>query len=143
MGGRRLSRELALQVLFQIDLVNANMEESLKYIFERDKFSEEVKEFTLIITKGVVSNLNEIDKTIKHYTDNWSLERITNIDRNLLRIAIYEILYMKDIPKSVSINEAVELAKKYGTKNSFSFVNGVLGKINKNNIEENKIKDYE
>ncbi len=143
MGGRRLSRELALQVLFPIDLVNANMEESLKYIFERDKFSEEVKEFTLIITKGVVSNLNEIDKTIKHYTDNWSLERITNIDRNLLRIAIYEILYMKDIPKSVSINEAVELAKKYGTKNSFSFVNGVLGKINKNNIEENKIKDYE
>lgn len=143
MGGRRLSRELALQVLFQIDLVNANMEESLKYIFERDKFSEEVKEFTLIITKGVVSNLNEIDKTIKHYTDNWSLERITNIDRNLLRIAIYEILYMKDIPKSVSINEAVELAKKYSTKSSFSFVNGVLGKINKNNIEENKIKDYE
>jgi len=143
MGGRRLSRELALKVLFQVDLVNANMEESLKYIFENNKFPEEVREFTLIIVKGVISNLIEIDKTIKDYTDNWSLERITNIDRNILRIAIYEILHTKDIPKSVSINEAVELAKKYGTNSSFSFVNGVLGKINKNNIEENKIKNYE
>lgn len=143
MGGRRLSRELALQVLFQIDLVNANMEKSLKYIFENDKFPEEVKEFTLIIVKGVISNLIEIDKAIKNYADNWSLERITNIDRSILRIAIYEILHVKDIPKSVSINEAVELAKKYGTKSSFSFVNGVLGKINKNDIKENKIKDDE
>jgi len=143
MGGRRLSRELALKVLFQIDLVNANMEESLKHIFENNKFPEEVKEFTLTIVNGVISNLIEIDKAIKDYTDNWSLERINNIDRNILRIAIYEILYMKDIPKSVSINEAVELAKKYGTNSSFSFVNGVLGKINKNNIEKNKIKNYE
>jgi len=143
MGGRRLSRELALQVLFQIDLVNANMKKSLKYTFENDKFPEEVKEFTLIIVKGVISNLIEIDKAIKNYADNWSLERITNIDRSILRIAIYEISYVKDIPKSVSINEAVELAKKYGTKSSFSFVNGVLGKINKNDIKENKIKDNE
>jgi len=143
MGGRRLSRELALKVLFPIDLVNANMEESLKYIFENNKFPEEVKEFSLIIVNGVISNLIEIDKAIKDYTDNWSLERINNIDRNILRIAIYEILYMKDIPKSVSINEAVELAKKYGTNSSYSFVNGVLGRINKNNIEENKIKNYE
>lgn len=138
MGGRRLSRELALQVLFQIDLVNANMEESLKHIFDNDKFPEEVREFTLIIVKGVIINLIEIDKAIKDYTDNWSLERITNIDRNILRIAIYEILYTKDIPKSVSINEAIELAKKYGTKSSFSFVNGVLGKIDKNGIKEKK-----
>ncbi|MCJ7814184.1 MAG: transcription antitermination factor NusB, partial [Candidatus Atribacteria bacterium] len=79
----------------------------------------------------VMNNLSEVDKTINHYTNNWSLERITNIDRNILRIAIYEILYIINIPKSVSINEAVELAKKYGTKSSFSFVNGVLGKINK------------
>ena len=143
MGGRRISRELALQVLFQIDLVNANMEESFKYIFDNHKYPEEVKEFTLLIVKGVVSRLSEIDKAIKAYTDNWSLERITNIDRNILRMAIYEILYLKDIPKSVSINEAIELAKKFGTKSSFSFVNGVLGKIDKDNMEENKIKNYE
>ena len=131
MGGRRLSREMALKVLFQIDLVNTNIEEVLKYTFEDGKLSDEVKEFTLILVKGVLSNLSEIDKVINNYTNNWSLERITNIDRNILRMAIYEILYLKNIPKSVSINEAVELAKKYGTKSSFSFVNGVLGKIDK------------
>lgn len=131
MGGRRLSRELALKVLFQIDLVNTNMEEALKYNFESNELSKEVKEFTIILVRGVISNLAEIDQEIKSYTNNWSLERITNIDRNILRIAIYEILYMNNIPKSVSINEAVELAKKYSTKSSFSFVNGVLGKINK------------
>lgn len=131
MGGRRLSRELALKVLFQIDLVNTNMEEALKYNFESNELSKEVKEFTIVLVRGVISNLAEIDKEIRSYTNNWSLERITNIDRNILRIAIYEILYINNIPKSVSINEAVELAKKYSTKSSFSFVNGVLGKINK------------
>lgn len=131
MGGRRLSREMALKVLFQIDLVSTNIEETLKYTFENGKFSVEVKEFTLLLVKGVMSNISEIDKAINNYTNNWSLERITNIDRNILRMAIYEILYLKNIPKSVSINEAVELAKKYGTKSSFSFVNGVLGKIDK------------
>jgi len=131
MGGRRLSREMALKVLFQIDLVSTNMEEALKYTFENGEFSDEVKEFSLILVKGVMSNLSEIDRVINNYTNNWSLERITNIDRSILRMAIYEILYLKNIPKSVSINEAVELAKKYGTKSSFSFVNGVLGKIDK------------
>jgi len=131
MGGRRLSREIALKVLFQIDLVSTNIEETLKYAFGDGKSSDEVKGFTLTLVKGVMNSLSEIDKTINNYTNNWSLERISNIDRNILRIAIYEILYLKNIPKSVSINEAVELAKKYGTKSSFSFVNGVLGKIDK------------
>jgi len=134
MGGRRLSREMALKALFQIDLVNTNMEEALKYTFENVELSDEVKEFSLILVKGVMSNLSDIDKVINHSANNWSLERITNIDRSILRIAIYEILYLKNIPKSVSINEAVELAKKYGTKSSFSFVNGVLGQINKDDL---------
>lgn len=133
MGGRRLSREMSLKVLFQIDLANTNMEETLKYTFQNDNLLDEVKEFTLLLVKGVLSNSSEIDKVIDKYTNNWSLERINNVDRNILRIAIYEILYLKNIPKSVSINEAVELAKKYGTKSSFSFVNGVLGKIDKIN----------
>lgn len=131
MGGRRLSREITLKILFQIDLANANMEEALIYAFENNKFSEEVKEFVLLLVKGVVSNLSEIDKIIINYAKNWSLERITNIDRNILRVAIYEILYLDNVPKNVSINEAIELAKKYGTKSSFSFVNGVLSNIDK------------
>jgi len=131
MGERRLSREISLKVLFQIDLVNTSIEETLKYTLENNKYSDDVKEFTLILVKGVMNHLSEVDNTINNYTNNWSLERITNIDRSILRIAIYEILYLVNIPKSVSINEAVELAKKYGTKSSFSFVNGVLGKIDK------------
>ena len=142
MGGRRLSRELALKVLFPIDLINSNMIETLKYVFENEECTGEVKEFTLILVKGVVSNLSEIDETIRKFTKNWSLERITNIDRNILRIAIYEILYIDDIPKSVSINEAVELAKRYSTESSFSFVNGVLGKIEKKVLKK-KIENYE
>jgi len=131
MGGRRVSREMALKALFQIDLVSTNLEDALKYTFENVELPDEVKQFSLILVRGVMSNLSEIDKVINNYTNNWSLERITNIDRSILRMAIYEILYLKNIPKSVSINEAVELAKKYGTKSSFSFVNGVLGKIDK------------
>jgi len=140
MGGRRLSREISLSVLFQVDLVNVNIEETLKYNFENGEFQDDVKEFTLILVKGVMSNLPEIDKAINNYTNNWSLERITNIDRNILRIAIYEILHLTSIPKSVSINEAVELAKKYSTKSSFSFVNGVLGKIDKSDKILKKIE---
>ena len=139
MGERRLSREISLKTLFQIDLVNTDIEETLKYTFENNKYSNEVKEFTLTLVKGVMNNLSEVDKAISNYTNNWSLERITNIDRNILRVAIYEILYLKNIPKSVSINEAVELAKKYGTKSSFSFVNGVLGKIDKKDKTLKKI----
>ena len=134
MGGRRLSRELALKILFQIDLAHSNLLDVLKYTFEDDVYVDEVKDFCLELVKGVEGHLTEIDQTIKKYTDNWSLERITNIDRNILRIAICEILLLDDIPKSVSINEAVELSKKYGTKSSFSFVNGVLGKIDKKEI---------
>jgi len=137
MGGRRLSRELALQVLFPIDLVNTNMEENLKYIQELNHPPKEIWDFTLVLVRGVILKLPEINKIIKQYTNNWSLERINHIDRNILRIAIYEILFQEDIPRSVSINEAIELAKKYGTENSFSFVNGILGKIDKS-IENNK-----
>jgi len=134
MGGRRLSRELALKILFQIDIAHSNLLDVLKYTFEDNEYTEEIKDFSLELVKGVEEHIVEIDTTIKKYTDNWSLERITNIDRNILRIAICEILLIDDIPKSVSINEAVELSKKYGTKSSFSFVNGVLGKIDKRKI---------
>ena len=134
MGGRRLSRELALKILFQIDLAHSNLLDVSRYTFEDTDYTDGVKDFCLELVKGVEKNINNIDTTIKKYTDNWSLERITNIDRNILRIAICEILFLDDIPKSVSINEAVELSKKYGTKSSFSFVNGVLGKIDSKEV---------
>jgi len=136
MGNRRVSREMTLKVLFQVDLVHCNVDEASSYTFQTEdimKLNEPdaIIEFSLQLVKGVLKHLSEIDSLIKKHASHWTIERMTNIDRNILRIAIYEIVFIDNIPKSVSINEAVELAKKYSTESSFGFVNGVLGKIEK------------
>jgi N utilization substance protein B len=137
MGNRRVAREMALKILFQFDLVHCNVNEASSYTFQVENLlqcndSDSIISFSQDLVKGVLANLNEIDALIRKHANNWSLERMANIDRNILRIAIYEIVFIDNIPKSVSINEAVELAKKYSTENSFGFVNGVLGKVEKN-----------
>lgn len=136
MGNRRISREMALKILFQVDLVHCNIDDASTYTFQTEEIMQlndpdSIIEFSLELVRGVLSKINDIDILIKNHASNWSLERMANIDRNILRIAIYEIVYIDNIPKSVSINEAVELAKKYSTESSFGFVNGVLGKIEK------------
>lgn len=136
MGNRRVSREMALKILFQVDLVNSNVDEASSYTFQTENIMQEndpdaIIEFSLQLVKGVLYHLIEVDSLIKKHASHWSIERMTNIDRNILRIAIYEMIFVDNIPKSVSINEAVELAKKYSTESSFGFVNGVLGKIEK------------
>jgi N utilization substance protein B len=138
MGNRRISREMALKILFQVDLVHCNTDEASSYTFQTEEIMKHdnhnaIIEFSIQLVRGVLSHLTEIDPLIKKHANHWSLERMANIDRNILRIAIYEIVFVDSIPKSVSINEAVELAKKYSTESSFGFVNGVLGKIEKNN----------
>ncbi len=138
MGSRRIAREMALKILFQVDLVHCNIDEASSYAIQVEDLSQysnsdDIISFCLDLVKGVLPNLTEIDALIKKHANNWSLERMANIDRNILRIAIYEIVFVSNIPKSVSINEAVELAKKYSTENSFGFVNGVLGQIEKKN----------
>ena len=140
MGNRRLSREIALKILFQVDLVHCNVEDVSRYTFQVENVKQyndpnAIMEFSLQLVNGVLSHLLEIDCLIKKYASHWSLERITNIDRNILRIAIYEIVFLSNIPKSVSINEAVELAKKYSTDSSFGFVNGVLGKVKEKELD--------
>jgi transcription antitermination protein NusB len=137
MGNRRVSREMALKILFQVDLVHCNVDEASSYTFQTEEVmkqnnSDAIIEFSIQLVKGVLSKLSDIDPLIKKHANHWSIERMANIDRNILRIAIYEIVFIDNIPKSVSINEAVELAKKYSTESSFGFVNGVLGKIEKN-----------
>lgn len=137
MGNRRIAREMALKILFQVDLVHCNVNEASSYTFQiedmrqQDDNFDAITSFCLELVKGVLPNLSEIDALIEKHANNWTLDRMANIDRNILRIAIYEIVFVDNIPKSVSINEAVELAKKYSTENSFGFVNGVLGKIEK------------
>jgi N utilization substance protein B len=131
MGTRRKSRELALQVLFQMDVGEIALEDAVKNFWKIEKVLPEIRDFTLKLSGGVAENIVQIDELIKKYTKNWALDRINNIDRNILRIAVYEIIYCPDIPYKVSINEAIEIAKKYGTPESGKFINGVLDRVAK------------
>ena len=129
MGKRRRSREFALQVLYQLDITR---QEGVKAIAQfRDHFSqkEERDEFAERIVLGVEGHRQEVDQLIEQYSENWRLDRMSMIDRNILRMAIFELLYCEDIPPKVSLNEAIELGKRYGTEDSGSFINGILDRI--------------
>ena len=124
---RRESRETAIILLYQKDLLGKNPEE----LIENDRLNEKsFDDFALTLINGVVSNLKEIDEVICSIVENWSLDRIAVIDRNILRVAIYEMLHEADIPLKVSVDEAIEIAKSLGQKDDTpKFINGVLGKF--------------
>lgn len=130
MGFRRKARELTLQRLFQDDFnrdrENVNISNAL---FSNEKVDAEVKAFSESLFSGALKYRNEIDSIIQDYTKNWSKERMSIIDRNILRFSIYELFYMDDIPSKVTINEAIEIAKLYGGEDSSAFVNGILDHI--------------
>ncbi len=131
---RRRSREYALQILFQLDLTDEKLdEEAWSKFWEGNKEDNDVKEFTSSIVRGTRENLNAIDKIIKKAAEHWSIDRMAVVDRNILRAATYELFYRKDIPPSVTINEAIEISKKYSTEDSSAFINGILDKIQKTN----------
>jgi transcription antitermination protein NusB len=141
---RRKAREHALQILFQLDLRKEKPSAaSLRRFWMEFQPEEEVKAFAEEIIKGTYKHLPEINGLIHQCAKNWSLERMAVVDRNVLRMAIYEILYRIDIPTSVSINEAIEIAKKYGTEESGAFVNGILDRVARltGKLEENRIED--
>ena len=132
MRKRTLSREIALKILYANDITKESVEEcSRKYRDNNESQDENVEEFSSVIVEGVDANKQNIDSMIIKYAENWKLSRMATIDRNILRIAIFELLYAEGIPPKVTINEALEIAKKYGDKNSGKFVNGILDKINK------------
>lgn len=132
MRRRTKARECALKVLYQIEMTKDNYDDSLKAFWEREPQTEDaVKKFANQLVEGVRTNIKEIDDTISKYATNWQINRMAVIDRNILRIATFEILYLDDIPPKVSINEAVDIAKKFGDIDSGKFVNGVLDKISK------------
>ena len=137
MGRRRHSRELALQFRYQYDAAqkspdrNADIEGLLNFFWEQNcgKSDDEIKDFFYLIIKGSCSNLLRINEIIERYSEHWKLSRISSIDRNILRIAVYELVYLSNIPPAVTINEAVELGKTFGTEDSGAFINGILDKI--------------
>lgn len=125
---RRTSREFALQGLFQIDVVDANVEESIQHVMEQEG-AEVDPLFVRDLVQGTVNHRAGIDEILTRFTTGWDLTRMANVDRNVLRMAVYELLFVLETPASVVINEAVDLAKAFSTPESGKFVNGVLGKI--------------
>lgn len=136
---RRLARELALKALFQIDVGKNQVDKALEHVLEDEEFSAKGKQFVIEIVNGVTENIQEIDQKIAHNLIQWDIKRIPNVDRNILRQAVYELIYREDIPDSVSINEAIELAKIFGTDDSPKFINGVLDKVVKSKTKEVKV----
>jgi transcription antitermination factor NusB len=132
MRKRTLARESALKILYQAEMTHRKIHLATEIFWsEVKKIDNNVQEFTNRLTFGVEKHLKRIDEKISEYATNWQLKRMAIIDRNILRIGVFELLYLEDIPPKVTINEAVELAKKYGDLESSKFVNGILDKIHK------------
>ncbi len=131
MGMRRRARELALKVLFHIEFHNVDPVSAFELICKEFDVSRNIQDFAKEIVLGIHENRKEIDSIISESSKNWRLERMSVVDRNLMRISTYEILFRDDIPPKASINEAVELGKKYGQEDSGAFINGILDNIYK------------
>jgi len=129
MGARRKARELALQMLYQHDL-SGNPPDTIIMTFEDlQKSKPNTREFATRVFKGTVDNLPKIDAMIVQQADNWRIERMAVVDRNIIRMSIYEFLHENDTPKLVIIDEAIEIAKRFGTQKSSQFINGILDGI--------------
>ena len=126
---RRKSRERALQILYQIEFTNQRKKEVVPSFFTSLGSHNTVDDFADRLVQGVAQYKREIDRLLKDYSEHWTLERLSSVDRNILRMGIFEILWCNDIPFKVSINEAIELGKKFGAEKSASFINGILDKI--------------
>lgn len=133
MGARRTARERALQALYQLEMADGQPDDALATAWaagsEHGGPDPETQGFALQLVNGVRANLKEIDDLIKSYSHHWRIDRMARIDRNVLRLGIFELKYLPDIPRSVSIDEAVELGKRFGTEDSPAFVNGLLDRI--------------
>jgi N utilization substance protein B len=127
--GRRKARERALQILFQVDMGGNDPKEAMKNMDESFGPVYNNVEFVEKIVMGTLANLAFIDKNISHISQDWNIERMASVDRNIIRLAFYEIFFCSDIPNNVSVNEAVELGKAYGGEDSARFINGILGKV--------------
>ncbi len=141
MRKRTLAREWALKILYQADIGRRSIatvaQDSRKLEENLDK---EIWDFTYTLVAGVEANLKEVDAKIKQYATNWQIDRMAVIDRNVLRLGIFELNCLIDVPPKVTINEAIELAKKYGDIDSGKFVNGILDKFHKAEIAAYKKK---
>jgi N utilization substance protein B len=126
MGVRRRARELALQILYQRELSGTDIETIFAEFDELQQAPASTREFAIALVRGVIARLDELDGSLGEQADHWRLDRMAAVDRNLLRLALYELLFEKETPPAVVIDEAVEIAKRFGSERSSQFVNGVL-----------------
>lgn len=131
MGNRRQARECALQMLYQMDLSQHPLEDVIARYWASGEADSDAKEYADELVRGVAGRVNEIDALLANYSTNWKLTRMAAVDKNILRIGAYELTSRMDIPVKVAINEAVEVAKRFGTADSGAFVNGILDNIAK------------
>ncbi len=129
MGLRRVARECALQMLYQLDVGKNSKDEILRTYWQMNEHPPKVREFAEQLFEGTVQRLKQIDKVIQQHTKNWRLGRMAVVDRNVLRLAVFEFLSGGKTPETVIINEALEIARKFSTQDSAQFVNGILDSI--------------
>jgi len=143
MGHRRKAREIALQVLYEIDVLQIGPDEALDLFWNNFEAPEEARAFSSELVEGATLHQEEIDGFIAACSDHWSLDRMSRVDRNILRMAVYELLYCTDIPPKVTLNEAIDLGKEFGSENSGSFINGVLDALYAKLKNEDGFKDID
>ena len=154
MRKRTRSREFALQILYELDIAETETEaneamedfwkdradleltDPEKKALEEDKKEPEIRQYTEMLVRGTLKKTTEIDPLIERYAENWEMRRMACVDRNILRLSTFEILHVGEIPVKVAINEAVELAKRYGEEDSSKFVNGILDRIAKTECQK-------
>jgi N utilization substance protein B len=130
MRGRRKAREIALQVLYGLNFENIDVQKALDLFWSNFVAPKAAKEFAAFLVQGTCEHKEELDKLIAGCSDNWSLGRMSKVDISILRLAVFEFLYCDDIPPKVTLNEAVDLGKTFGSENSGSFINGILDALN-------------
>jgi len=140
MGIRRVARECAVQMLYQRDIGKHDCRYILNSFWEMNEHSPQVREFATHLFEGSVARLKEIDELIQSHAENWRLSRMAAVDRNILRLAVYELLSEEKTPSTVVINEALEVARKFSTHESAQFVNGILDSIRKH-LSSKKAED--
>jgi transcription antitermination factor NusB len=139
MGKRHRARELAMQVLFHLEFAPDSAEDGFNLVCEHFSPSQSIKDFSKMLILGVWSRKAYLDGLISRSSKNWRLERMSRVDRNILRLGVYEMLYLDDIPPKVSIDEAVEMGKRFGTEDSGPFINGILDNIYNTLKQEGKL----
>lgn len=139
MSARHKARECAVQILYEMDLTGQGLEEAANIFRDSFKIPQKAYDFCIHLIHGVQLHRKEINELIQTASENWRLDRMSLVDRNILRLAVFELMYREDIPPKVSINEAVELGKKFGTEESGAFINGILDAIyyNKQQVQKN------